>query len=86
MNRQATLVLSGQPKALATTADGTLFVVYAEKTGRTNIQAVRNNQTVYTLQPTYKAVSVSASGTTVVVGGDVRFVSYHLYSDHQELT
>lgn len=71
-NRQATLALGGQPISLASTADGTLFVLYAEKTGKTTIQAVRRNQTVYTLRPTYKAVSVAASGTVVVVGGEVR--------------
>ncbi|KAH0835874.1 WD40-repeat-containing domain protein [Lanmaoa asiatica] len=67
---QATLALSGQPTSLASTADGTLFVVHAEKTGKIMVQAVRHNQTVYTLQPAYKAVSVAASGSVVVVGGE----------------
>ncbi|KAF8548078.1 WD40 repeat-like protein [Imleria badia] len=66
----ATLALEGQPTSLASTADGTLFVVQAEKTGKTAVQAVRHNQTLYTLQPTYKAVSVAASGDVVVVGGE----------------
>ncbi|KAG9313595.1 WD40 repeat-like protein [Chiua virens] len=66
----ATLALSGQPKALASTADGTLFVVQAENTGRTIVQAVRHNQIVYTLQSTYKAVTVAASGSVVAVGGE----------------
>ena len=70
--RQTTLTLAGQPKALATAADGTLFIVHVEKTGRTNVQAVRDNQAIYTLQPTYKAISVAASGSVVVVGGEVR--------------
>lgn len=71
-NRQATLALGGQPTSLASTADGTVFIVYTEKTGKTTVQAVRHNQAVYTLQPTYKAVSVATSGTVVVVGGEVR--------------
>lgn len=71
-NRPATLALGGQPKALASAEDGTLFVVQAEKTGKTTVQAVRHNQTVHTLQPTYRAVSVAASGNVVVVGGEVR--------------
>lgn len=72
LSRPATLSLGGQPTSLASTADGTLFVVQAEKTGKTTVQAVRHNQTVYTLQPTYKAVSVATSGNVVVVGGEVR--------------
>jgi len=66
----ATLALNGQPTSLASTADGTLFVVQTEKTGKTTVQAVRSNQTLYTLHATYKAVSVATSGTTVVVGGE----------------
>ncbi|KAG6377576.1 WD40-repeat-containing domain protein [Boletus reticuloceps] len=64
------LSLGGQPTSLASTADGTLFVIQAEKTGKNTLQAVRHNQTVYTLQPAYKAVSVAASGNVVVVGGE----------------
>ncbi|KAF8137293.1 WD40-repeat-containing domain protein [Boletus edulis] len=38
--------------------------------GKNTLQAVRHNQIVYTLQPTYKAISVAASGNVVVMGGE----------------
>ena len=86
LNRPATLSLGGQPKSLASTADGTVFVVQAEKTGKTTVQAVRHNQTVYTLQPTYKAISVAASGNVVVVGGEVCLCHVMAHDTPRELT
>ncbi|KAG8216716.1 WD40-repeat-containing domain protein [Butyriboletus roseoflavus] len=77
---QAMLALGGQPTSLASTTDGTLFVVHAKKTGKTTVEAVRHNQTLYTLQPTYKAVSVAASGTVVVVGGGEDDNKVHVYA------
>ena len=85
-NRPATLSLGGQPKSLASTGDGTVFVVQAEKTGKTTVQAVRHNQTVYTLQPTYKAISVAASGNVVVVGGEVCLYHVMAHDMPRELT
>ncbi|KIK79322.1 hypothetical protein PAXRUDRAFT_36466 [Paxillus rubicundulus Ve08.2h10] len=66
----ASFSLAGQPKSLAATADGTIFVSQVDNSGKSKVQAVRNNQAVCTLQPTYKAISVAASGNTVVVGGE----------------
>ncbi|KAF9239843.1 WD40-repeat-containing domain protein [Melanogaster broomeanus] len=66
----ASFGLAGQPKSLAATADETIFVMQAEKTGKSKVQAVRNNQAIYTLQPAYKAISVAARGNLVVIGGE----------------
>ncbi|KAF9226006.1 WD40 repeat-like protein [Gyrodon lividus] len=66
----ASFGLAGQPKSLVATVDGTIFVVQTENSGKSRVQAIRNNQAVYTLQPTYKAVSMAASGNVVVLGGE----------------
>ena len=55
--------------SLASMADATLFVLQTEETGKLMVLAVRNNQTVYTLQLMYKAVLVAASGNVVVMDG-----------------
>ncbi|KIJ61836.1 hypothetical protein HYDPIDRAFT_95700 [Hydnomerulius pinastri MD-312] len=66
----ASFGLSAQPKSIAAAADGTVFVVQADKFGKGSVQAIKNNQALYVLTPSYTPSSVAASGDVVVVGGE----------------
>jgi hypothetical protein len=69
----ASIATAAQPKAIAAAADGTVFVVEAG-----GVEAIRNNQKVTHLATKYapSAVGISASGSIVAVGGEVRIFLY----------
>ncbi|KAI6019903.1 WD40-repeat-containing domain protein [Pisolithus orientalis] len=56
---------SSQPKALTVTMDGTLFVVGVDR-----VEAVRSNQRVFELKPTYIPSAIGAAGNTVAIGAE----------------
>ncbi|KAI6029667.1 WD40-repeat-containing domain protein [Pisolithus microcarpus] len=62
---QASFSASSQPKALTGTMDGTLFVV-----GINIIEAIRSNQRVFELAPTYVPSAIGAAGSTVAIGAE----------------
>ncbi|KAK7044799.1 WD40 repeat-like protein [Favolaschia claudopus] len=61
----ASISTTAQPKAIATAADGTVFVVEVN-----GIEAIRNNQKVAHLATKYAPSAVGTSGTLVAVGGE----------------
>ena len=65
--RQASFPTAAQPKSLAVAGDSTLFVAEIDL-----VEAVRSNQKVYELKPSFSPTAVAATGTTVAIGGEVR--------------
>ena len=64
--RQAAYPTTSQPKSLATSSDSTVFVVEVGV-----VEAIRSNQKVYELKPSFTPSSVTASGSLVAVGGEI---------------
>jgi len=62
-----------QPKSVAVTSDETVFVA-----GITSVEAIRNNQRVFELKPSYAPSAVGAGGLVVAVGGEDKRV--HVYT------
>jgi hypothetical protein len=55
-----------QPKSVAVASDETVFVA-----GITSVEAIRNNQRLFELKPSYAPSVVGAGGLVVAVGGEV---------------
>lgn len=72
--RQALFKTDSQPKSLALAGDNTLFVV--EQKG---IEAIRSNQKVFDLKPTYDPTAVAATGATVAIGAQVYLLLILVY-------
>lgn len=65
--RQASCPTATQPKSVAVAGDSTLFVVEIDL-----VEAIRSNQKVHELKPSFSPSAVAAIGTTVAIGGEVR--------------
>ncbi|KAG1745275.1 WD40-repeat-containing domain protein [Suillus lakei] len=64
-----------QPKSVAVTSDETVFVA-----GVTSVEAIRNNQRVFELKPSYAPSVVGAGGNVVAVGGEDKRVHVHTWN------
>ncbi|KAG1760649.1 WD40-repeat-containing domain protein [Suillus occidentalis] len=64
-----------QPKSVAVTSDETVFVA-----GITSIEAIRNNQRLFELKPSYAPSVVGAGGLVVAVGGEDKRVHVHTWN------
>ncbi|KAJ3475494.1 hypothetical protein NLI96_g11802 [Meripilus lineatus] len=62
---QASCPTASQPKSIAVAKDQTVFVAEANA-----VEAIRSNQKVHELKPSFSPSSVAASGSIVAVGGE----------------
>ncbi|KIP12112.1 hypothetical protein PHLGIDRAFT_27517 [Phlebiopsis gigantea 11061_1 CR5-6] len=69
---QASCPTATQPKSLAVAGDSTLFVAETDL-----VEAIRSNQKVYEVKPSFSPSAVAATGSTVAIGGEDQKV--HLY-------
>ncbi|KAH7887030.1 WD40-repeat-containing domain protein [Phlebopus sp. FC_14] len=72
-----------QPKGLAVTEDGTVFLIQSgSENGRERniVQAVKDNQSRFVLELKYTPTAVAASGKVVVVGGGEGDKKVHVYT------
>lgn len=64
-----------QPKSVAVASDETVFVA-----GITSVEAIRNNQRLFELKPSYAPSVVGAGGLVVAVGGEDKRVHVHTWN------
>ncbi|OAX35074.1 WD40 repeat-like protein [Rhizopogon vinicolor AM-OR11-026] len=71
----ASTPLLSQPKSVAVTSDETFFVA-----GISSVEAIRNNQRVFELKPSFAPSAVGAGGNVVAVGGEDKRVHVHTWN------